>query len=85
MIPDHYVVRQSFLDTQAHSPLYSSHQKARFYHFDSERVCTYEDVLRCKMKNCEYWPKGGKAEPVGVGDTVLIWGDYYGAVDAAVS
>jgi thioredoxin reductase len=49
---------------------------------DSGRVCTYEDVLRCKMKNCEYWPKGGKAEPAAVGDTVLVWGDYYGAADA---
>jgi hypothetical protein len=34
------------------------------------------------MKNCEYWPKGGKAEPATVGDTVLVWGDYYGAADA---
>ena len=50
---------------------------------DSERVCTYEDVLRCKAKNCEYWPKGGKAEPAQVGDTILIWGDNYGAADAA--
>jgi 2,4-dienoyl-CoA reductase-like NADH-dependent reductase (Old Yellow Enzyme family)/thioredoxin reductase len=50
---------------------------------DSKRVCTYEDVLRCKLKNCEYWPKGGKAEPATVGDTVLVWGDYYGAADAA--
>jgi len=49
---------------------------------DSKRVCTFEDVLRCKMKNCEYWPKGGKAEPASVGDTVLVWGDYYGAADA---
>jgi NADPH-dependent 2,4-dienoyl-CoA reductase/sulfur reductase-like enzyme len=46
-------------------------------------ICTFEDVLRCKSKNCEYWPKGGKAEPIEVGDTVLIWGDYYGAVDTA--
>jgi 2,4-dienoyl-CoA reductase-like NADH-dependent reductase (Old Yellow Enzyme family)/thioredoxin reductase len=50
---------------------------------DSQRVCTFQDVLRCQMKNCEYWPKGGKPEPVKVGDTVLIWGDYYGAVDVA--
>ena len=50
---------------------------------DSDRVCTFEDVLRCQMKNCEYWPEGGKPEPAKVGDTVLIWGDYYGAVDAA--
>jgi 2,4-dienoyl-CoA reductase-like NADH-dependent reductase (Old Yellow Enzyme family)/thioredoxin reductase len=49
---------------------------------DSKRVCTFEDVLRCKMKNCEYWPKGGKAEPATVGDTVLVWGDYFGAADA---
>ncbi len=49
----------------------------------SPRVCTFEDVLRCKMKNCEYWPKGGKEAPVEVGGTVLIWGDHYGAADAA--
>ena len=50
---------------------------------DAKNVVTFEDVLRCKNKNCEYWPKGGKAEPAVVGDTALIWGDYYGAVDAA--
>jgi NADPH-dependent glutamate synthase beta subunit-like oxidoreductase len=50
---------------------------------DSDRVCTFEDVLRCKSKNCEYWPKKGKAEPAEVGDTVLIWGDHFGAADAA--
>ena len=49
----------------------------------SDRVCTFEDVLRCKSKSCEYWPKKGKAEPAGVGDTVLIWGDHFGAADAA--
>ena len=50
---------------------------------DSKRVCTFEDVLRCRMKNCEYWPKGGKEPPAEVGETVLIWGDHFGAVDAA--
>jgi 2,4-dienoyl-CoA reductase-like NADH-dependent reductase (Old Yellow Enzyme family)/thioredoxin reductase len=50
---------------------------------DSDCVCTFEDVLRCKSKNCEYWPKNGKPEPVEVGDTVLIWGDHYGAADTA--
>ena len=50
---------------------------------DSDRVCTFEDVLRCKSKSCEYWPKKGKAEPAEVGDTVLIWGDHFGAADAA--
>ena len=50
---------------------------------DSERVCTFEDVLRCRNTTCEYWPKGGKPAPAAVGDTVLIWGDHYGAVDSA--
>jgi 2,4-dienoyl-CoA reductase-like NADH-dependent reductase (Old Yellow Enzyme family)/thioredoxin reductase len=49
---------------------------------DSKIVCTFEDVLRCKAKNCKYYPKGGKPEPVEVGDTVLVWGDYFGAADA---
>jgi 2,4-dienoyl-CoA reductase-like NADH-dependent reductase (Old Yellow Enzyme family)/thioredoxin reductase len=50
---------------------------------DSKIVCTFEDVLRCKLKNCKYYPKGGKPEPVEVGDAVLIWGDHFGAADAA--
>jgi NADPH-dependent glutamate synthase beta subunit-like oxidoreductase len=50
---------------------------------DSKRVCTYEDVLRCRMRNCGYWPKGGKAAPAEVRNTVLIWGDCFGAADAA--
>jgi 2,4-dienoyl-CoA reductase-like NADH-dependent reductase (Old Yellow Enzyme family)/thioredoxin reductase len=50
---------------------------------NSERVVTFEDVLRCQNKKCEFWPKAGKAAPVTVGDRVLIWGDYYGAVDVA--
>jgi NADPH-dependent glutamate synthase beta subunit-like oxidoreductase len=45
-------------------------------------VVTYEDVLRCSMKNCEYYPVDKKA-PVACGDTVLIWGDHFGAADAA--
>ena len=50
---------------------------------DCDRVITFEDVLRCKNKNCEFWPKGGKAAPAEVGETVLIWGDHFGAADAA--
>jgi len=50
---------------------------------NSKRVCTFEDVLRCAMKNCEYWPKGGKQPPAETGETVLIWGDHFGAADAA--
>jgi 2,4-dienoyl-CoA reductase-like NADH-dependent reductase (Old Yellow Enzyme family)/thioredoxin reductase len=45
-------------------------------------VCTFEDVLRCKMVNCEFnFP--GKRPPVECGETVLIWGDHFGAADAA--
>jgi 2,4-dienoyl-CoA reductase-like NADH-dependent reductase (Old Yellow Enzyme family)/thioredoxin reductase len=50
---------------------------------DSDRVCSFQDVLRCKSKNCEFWPQKGKPEPAKVGDTVLIWGDHYGAADTA--
>jgi 2,4-dienoyl-CoA reductase-like NADH-dependent reductase (Old Yellow Enzyme family)/thioredoxin reductase len=49
---------------------------------DSPLVCTFLDVLRCKMENCEYW-FDGKQPPVQCGQTVLIWGDHYGAADAA--
>ena len=50
---------------------------------DSARVHGFEEVLRCKNKSCEFYPKGGKEAPVEVGDTVLIWGDHFGAADAA--
>ena len=50
---------------------------------DSKRVVTYEDILRCKNKACEFWPKDGKEAPAEAGETVLIWGDYFGAADAA--
>jgi len=49
---------------------------------ESKRVVTFEDVLRCRMKNCEYWPKSGKEPPAETGETVLVWGDHFGAVDA---
>ncbi|HUV67854.1 MAG TPA: FAD-dependent oxidoreductase [Sedimentisphaerales bacterium] len=45
-------------------------------------VTTFEDVLRCKSTKCEYYPKG-KAKAVECGQNVLIWGDHFGAVDAA--
>ncbi|MFZ2635206.1 MAG: FAD-dependent oxidoreductase [Rectinemataceae bacterium] len=50
---------------------------------DSPRVCTFQDVLRCTNKACEYWPKNGKAAPAQVGETVLVWGDHFGAADTA--
>jgi len=45
-------------------------------------VVTFEDVLRCKSKDCEYYPED-KPEPVECGDNVLIWGDHFGAADVA--
>jgi thioredoxin reductase len=49
---------------------------------DSKRVCTYEDILRCKSKNCEFYP-GDRKDPVECGNTVLIWGDHFGSADTA--
>lgn len=49
---------------------------------DQPLVCTFEDVLRCKMTACECFP-GDKAPPVECGGRVLIWGDHFGAADAA--
>jgi thioredoxin reductase len=45
-------------------------------------VTTFQDVLRCRQENCEFH-FSGKAPPVACGPTVLIWGDHYGAADAA--
>jgi len=50
---------------------------------DLPSVTTFEDVLRCKNTKCEYYPSINKAEPVECGDDVLIWGDHFGAADAA--
>ncbi|HXL02949.1 MAG TPA: hypothetical protein PK016_07545, partial [Candidatus Atribacteria bacterium] len=43
-------------------------------------VVTFEDVLRCKKRSCEFYIE--RPEPVECGDTVLVWGDYFGAADA---
>ena len=48
---------------------------------DLPLVVTFEDVLRCKMEACEFFP--GKEPPVESGRTVLVWGDHFGAADAA--
>ena len=48
----------------------------------SDRVVTFEDVLRCESRNCEHYPSD-KPEPAAVGQTVLVWGDHFGAADAA--
>jgi thioredoxin reductase len=44
-------------------------------------VCTFEDVLRCGMTSCEFYPED-KPPPAQCGSSVLIWGDHFGAVDA---
>jgi thioredoxin reductase len=48
---------------------------------DRSFVVTFEDVLRCTSKKCEYYPKD-KAEPVECGETILVWGDHFGAADS---
>lgn len=45
-------------------------------------VISFEDVLRCHNKACENYPED-KPPPVECGDTVLIWGDQFGAADTA--
>jgi hypothetical protein len=49
---------------------------------DSPIVCTFEDILRCGRESCEFFPED-KLPPTTCGDTVLIWGDHFGAADAA--
>jgi len=49
---------------------------------DSPLVCTFEDVLRCKVEKCEYFP-GDRPPPIECGRTVLIWGDHFAAADTA--
>jgi 2,4-dienoyl-CoA reductase-like NADH-dependent reductase (Old Yellow Enzyme family)/NADPH-dependent glutamate synthase beta subunit-like oxidoreductase len=50
---------------------------------NGKNVCTFEDVLRCTNKGCEYWPEHGKEAPVELGETVLVWGDNFGAADSS--
>ena len=45
-------------------------------------VSTFEDVLRCGRENCEFYT-ADKRPPAEFGETVLIWGDHFGAADAA--
>jgi len=49
---------------------------------DSSLVCTFQDVLRCGLERCEFYA-AGEEPPVGCGERVLIWGDHFGASDAA--
>ena len=49
---------------------------------NSPQVCTFEDVLRCKVEGCEYYPTD-RQPPTECGPTVLIWGDHFAAADSA--
>ncbi len=45
-------------------------------------VKTFEDALRCRMESCQFHYEG-KQPPADFGEHVLIWGDHFGAADAA--
>ena len=49
---------------------------------DSPIVTTFQDVLRCTMEKCEFYCED-KQPPRKCGDTVLVWGDHFGAADVA--
>ena len=49
---------------------------------DLPLVKTFEDVLRCRMESCEFYFEG-KQPPSDFDEHVLIWGDHFGAADAA--
>lgn len=49
---------------------------------DLPLVKTVEAVLRCHTTRCEYYYEG-KPAPAECGQSVLVWGDHFGAADAA--
>jgi NADPH-dependent 2,4-dienoyl-CoA reductase/sulfur reductase-like enzyme len=49
---------------------------------DLPLVGTYEDILRCDMEHCEFFP-GNKPRSLETGEHVVVWGDHFAAVDAA--
>jgi thioredoxin reductase len=49
---------------------------------DADLVSTFTDVLRCTATSCEFYPED-REPPLDCGETVLIWGDHFGAADAA--
>ena len=50
---------------------------------DAPLVTTFQDVLRCRMKSCQYYPDDKPPPLVDCGPTVLIWGDHFAAADSA--
>jgi len=49
----------------------------------AEKLVSFQDVLACVKKNCEYWPKERTKKPAEVGQKVLVWGNHYAATDTA--
>ena len=49
---------------------------------DWPRVITFADVLRCHATKCEFHPDD-REPPAECGESMLIWGDHFGAADAA--
>jgi len=49
---------------------------------DADLVMTFTDVLRCTATSCEFYPED-REPPLDCGETILIWGDHFGAADAA--
>jgi 2,4-dienoyl-CoA reductase-like NADH-dependent reductase (Old Yellow Enzyme family)/thioredoxin reductase len=49
----------------------------------ADKMVSYEDVLACTKKGCEYWPSERTKNPAEVGQKVLIWGNHYAATDTA--
>jgi hypothetical protein len=49
---------------------------------DLPLVSTFEDVLRCGMDGCQYYP-ADKPPALDCGSDVLVWGDHFGAADSA--
>ena len=47
-----------------------------------ELVIPFEEAIACPKVNCEFHPGGGR-KPRKLGDKVLIYGDYYAAIDTA--
>jgi len=50
---------------------------------DKDSVVHFEEAIQCPKVNCEHHPGGGRT-PRKLGDSVVVWGDHYPAVDTVV-
>ena len=46
-----------------------------------DKAISYEDVLRCTQRNCQYFTE--RPAPAKLGHTVVVWGNHYQASDTA--